>query len=176
MRNMRRSPMTYCVSGKKRLFGFFCHIAHKKLNQLFGQTNTYKIGWRHCIYDYKATFPTLLSQTISFFYTLLVIQNFSLLPGHTTLLYPSRIPWTRVFPVSLLPSRTSNATSSLKLFQSHPVSPLEPYYYIYIISLHEHWLYKTIVLQTVRLKNKQTKENWWMDTKMQNGPKRQAGL
>ena len=33
----------------------------------------------------------------------------------------------KVFPASLFPSHTSNATSSLKPFQSHPVSPLEPY-------------------------------------------------
>ena len=57
-------------------------------------------------------------------------------------------PWTKMFSLLFhLSSLTSTTPSSLKLFQTQPACPLEPYYYT-VICLHEHWLYKTWGLQT----------------------------
>lgn len=77
----------------------------------------------------EAPVPTLLSQVIYYiyFYTLLIMQNFSLLPGHTTPFYSSMTPWSRMSFLLLCPSSlTSNALSSLKLSKTHPVCPLDP--------------------------------------------------
>ena len=159
---MRRSPMTCCVSiGLAKKFVWVLLLHHtQKAEPTFRPIQYIQNRLETLCLWFQGTF----SNTPLPNYLLLLLYTSS----YTKFLPTAWTPHTTLpgyhgksfFPASLLPSHTSNAASSLKPFQSHPVSPLEPYYYTYIISLHEHWLYKTIVLQTMRLKNKQTKQNW----------------
>ena len=159
MRNMRRSPMTYCVSIglAKNVWVFLSHSTQKAEPTLW--PNQYIQNRLETLYLwFQGNFSnTPLPNYLLLLYTSSYTKFLPTAWTHRTPLSFQDTMDKKVFPASLLPSRTSNATSSLKPFQSHPVSPLEPYYYIYMISLHEHWLYKTAVLQTMRLKNKQTK-------------------
>lgn len=131
--NISRSPMTCCASPYK-----------------IGQEMPY-MWLRHlCQHSFPKSSPNILILSYPHKTSHVAQTHYTLLFLHDTMVKKKKcLSFLPVCPSSL----TANAISSLKHSQTHPVCPLELFYYTYVICLFKHWLDRTTLKKPWGLKN-----------------------